>query len=49
MVLSRKEKQLNCIVIKRRSETSVSCFEVHMGLACFQVPGVRAGVGKKPS
>ena len=32
MVLSRKEKQLSCAVIKTGSETLVSCYEVQMEL-----------------
>lgn len=42
-VLSWKEKQLGCTVIKRGSDTLVSCCEVQVGLCCFRVPGVGVG------
>lgn len=45
MFLSSKEKQLSCTVIKRGSETLVSCYEVQMGLVPCSSARCWSGVG----
>lgn len=44
MILSGKEKQLGCMVIKRGSETLVSCYEVQMGLVLLSSARCWGGV-----
>ena len=46
VVPSRKEKQLGCTVIKRGSETLVSCYEVQTGLVLLSSARCWGGVGE---